>query len=107
MDSNNLISIDISKLTKDQTEGLRCAMDSGFEPKVAIIVLHYGNPNDTLECLRSIVELQYENAFAVILDNGTETKYSILAYKNMINNLTQAKNWKFEDLSAHLTGLPI
>ena len=99
--------MDQSKLAKDQTGAVRGAMESGFDPKVAIIVLHYGDPNDTLECLRSIVELQYENAFAVILDNGTINKYSILAHKNTIDDLTQAKNWKFEDLSASLTGLSI
>ena len=99
--------MDQPKLTEDQTGVLRGASESGFGPKVAIIVLHYGDPNDTMECLRSIVELQYENVFAVILDNGTINKYSILNHKNAISNLAVAKNWKFEDLSTPLAELSI
>jgi len=107
MDTRNLVGSEQNQYTK-RLKGIRqghFALENN--PKVAIIVLHYGNPDDTLECLRSIIELQYENVFLVVLDNGTEPKYSILAYKNTINDLTQAKNWKFEDLSASLTGLSI
>jgi hypothetical protein len=40
-------------------------------PKTAIIVLTWNQKADTLECLRSLSEVQYDNLFTVLVDNGS------------------------------------
>jgi len=46
-------------------------------PKVFIIVLHYGNPDDTKKCLKSLENLDYDNFKVVVVDNGTGDKLKI------------------------------
>jgi GT2 family glycosyltransferase len=40
-------------------------------PRVAIIVLNWNRPDDTLECLQSLGQIQYDNIEVIIVDNGS------------------------------------
>ena len=41
------------------------------QPKVAIIILNWNNPEDTLACLRSVAALAYPTVFTLVVDNGS------------------------------------
>lgn len=40
-------------------------------PKITIIILHWNNYTDTLSCLASVAELDYDNYQVVVIDNGS------------------------------------
>jgi GT2 family glycosyltransferase len=40
-------------------------------PRVAILVLNWNRPDDTIECVQSLLQLQYDNAEIVVLDNAS------------------------------------
>ena len=41
------------------------------EPKVYIVILNWNGWQDTLECLASVVKLNYQNYQVVVVDNGS------------------------------------
>jgi len=43
-------------------------------PKVFIIILHFGNPKNTEECLKSLESLEYDNFETVVIDNTKENR---------------------------------
>lgn len=46
------------------------ASESG-SPKVAIVVLNWNGKDDTLECLKSLQQIDYANFFVIVVDNGS------------------------------------
>jgi GT2 family glycosyltransferase len=40
-------------------------------PRVGIVILNWNNSKDTVECLSSVFEIQYDNYFIVVVDNGS------------------------------------
>lgn len=65
--------------------------------KVAIVVLNYLNYADTIECVNSILEMQYQICGVVIVDNGSnnESLFQLKrAYKNrkLIHMIASKKN---------------
>lgn len=46
-------------------------MNDIISPKVAIIILNYNNWKDTLTCLESAFNIDYENFCVVVVDNGS------------------------------------
>ena len=58
------------------------------KPKVSIVVLNYNNPNDTIECINSLMRNSYENFDVILIDNGsTDNSVELLKpikYKNLI-----------------------
>ena len=40
-------------------------------PKVALIILNWNNPEDTLACLRSVAALAHPALFTLVVDNGS------------------------------------
>ncbi|OGZ32266.1 MAG: hypothetical protein A2646_01595 [Candidatus Portnoybacteria bacterium RIFCSPHIGHO2_02_FULL_39_12] len=46
-------------------------------PKVFIIILHWNNLADTLECLESLEKIDYPNYQVVVIDNGSSKKFPI------------------------------
>lgn len=44
------------------------------EPKVYIIVLNYKNYRDTIECLESLLKLNYENYCIIVVDNDSRNE---------------------------------
>ena len=42
-----------------------------IDPKVGIVILNWNNSQDTIECLSSVFEIQYDNYFVIIVDNGS------------------------------------
>ncbi|NOR68251.1 MAG: glycosyltransferase [Methylomarinum sp.] len=68
--------------------------------KVIIQILHYGNINDTLECLESIFKLNYPNYHVLLIDNtdkNTEPETSLdeLYMQGDINLIKTHKNLGF------------
>lgn len=43
-------------------------------PKVFIIILHYGNPKNTEECLKSVENLEYDNFETVVINNDKDNR---------------------------------
>ena len=46
-------------------------------PKVSIVVLNYNNWPDTVECLESLMRLEYENLEVLLVDNASGTDASV------------------------------
>ena len=42
------------------------------EPKVSIILVNYNGYQDTIECLKSLKELEYHNYEVIIVENGSK-----------------------------------
>ena len=40
-----------------------------IKPRVAVIILNYNNPTDTISCLQNIREIDYDNFQTIIIDN--------------------------------------
>lgn len=57
--------------------------DKMFGNKVYILVLNYNNANDTIECLKSLFNLNYANYEIVVIDNGS-TNDSVIVLSNFI-----------------------
>ena len=66
---------------------------SKIEPSVYIIVLNYNNLYDTIESLRSVEKLNYENYKVLLVDNGS-TEGIIGEIRKKIPNLEIIKNEK-------------
>jgi GT2 family glycosyltransferase len=60
-------------------------------PWVSIIILNYNGWQDTITCLESVFNMDYENYFVVVLDNGSND--------NSIENL---KKWATGDLKYNI-----
>lgn len=45
---------------------------TNHEPKVAVIILNWNRYRDTVECLDSVLKLQYSNYQIILLDNGSD-----------------------------------
>jgi hypothetical protein len=41
------------------------------DPRVAVIILHWNRPNDTLACLRSLAQSDYPQLRVILVDNGS------------------------------------
>jgi hypothetical protein len=46
-------------------------------PKVFVIILHWNNQSDTLECLESLKKIDYPNYQVVVIDNGSKEKFRV------------------------------
>jgi GT2 family glycosyltransferase len=42
-----------------------------YNPKVGIIILNWNNADDSIECLSSVFNQQYDNYFVIVVDNGS------------------------------------
>lgn len=58
------------------------------EPKVTIVILNYNGWQDTIECLESLVKINYPKFNILIVDNKSEN-----------NSIEQIKSWVSEKLS--------
>jgi GT2 family glycosyltransferase len=50
--------------------------------KIAVIVLHFRNLGDTLECLDSLIQQDYSNFEIILVDNGSQDSFLLDAVKN-------------------------
>ncbi len=64
-------------------------------PKVFIIVLHYGDPRETIECLDSLNRLNYDNCEIILIDNGSGRKFEIRNSKFEIAKIFNPENFGF------------
>ena len=53
-----------------RAEGARDRSSEGCAPLVQVVVIHYGNRQLTLDCLRSLERLTYSNYQIVVIDNN-------------------------------------
>lgn len=64
------------------------------KPKVAVVILNYNNPHDTIECVNSLMRNSYENFEVILIDNGS-TDNSVEMLKTLkYRNLTFIRNEK-------------
>lgn len=56
-------------------------------PKVQIVVLQYNNADDTVKCLKSVLDLNYGNFEVVVIDNFSNSE-NILRLENFISSLS-------------------
>lgn len=47
------------------------------EPKVCIILVNYNNHKDTIECVKSLLEIEYSNYHIILVDNASTEENSI------------------------------
>ncbi len=64
-------------------------------PKVFIIILHYGEVKDTMECLSSLGGLAYPNFEVVVVDNDPENRLEELNFKYPCIKLVNGENLGF------------
>ena len=62
-----------------------------MHPKITIIILNWNGKNNTLECLKSISKITYQNFKTLIVDNGS-TDNSIFQIKNTCPNIKIIEN---------------
>lgn len=62
--------------------------------RVAIIILHYGEINNTLECLASVEKLNRRNdgVLVIVVDNGSKEKSKIQNVKLNVDGVTTIRN---------------
>ena len=61
------------------------------EPCVVIIVLNWNGKEDTVECLRSLQQLSYQNFEILVVDNGS-TDGSVAWFRQELPDITLAEN---------------
>ncbi|HSX04495.1 MAG TPA: glycosyltransferase family 2 protein [Rhabdochlamydiaceae bacterium] len=61
------------------------------QPKIAIIILNWNRPTDTLECLESLQKIHYSNYEIVVVDNGS-TDDSVALIKQSYPTLCMIEN---------------
>ena len=64
-----------------------------MQKEVYIIVLNWNGKNDTLECLKSLEEIDYSNYKIVVVDNGSEDD-SVFEVKKQFSNIKIIENEK-------------
>ena len=75
--------------------------------KVGIVILNWNNLVDTIECLRSILALEYTNYYIYVVDNGSSDD-SIAGIKKWCNDkfATSHLKYTFVDISSGCSFLP-
>jgi GT2 family glycosyltransferase len=64
-------------------------------PKVFILILHYGEQKDTLECLDSLKKLDYPNFEVLAIDNDPNHRLGDLSFGYKITKIVNAENFGF------------
>jgi GT2 family glycosyltransferase len=64
-------------------------------PKIFILILHYGEQEDTLECLKSLEKLDYPNFKVLAIDNDSSHRLGDLNFNYKITKLVNAENRGF------------
>lgn len=60
-------------------------------PLVSVIILNWNGIKDTLECLESVYQIQYDNFFVVVVDNGSKDD-SCIKIRNIYPQLQLIEN---------------
>lgn len=61
------------------------------DPKIAVIVLNWNNPGDTIECLNSLQQIEYSNYEVIVADNGS-TDDSVLRLRQSFPDIVLIEN---------------
>ena len=62
-----------------------------MQPKVSIVLLNWNGLEDTSECLRSVMDLEYGNREVIVLDNGS-TDGSVKTLRSRFPSITVLEN---------------
>ena len=67
------------------------------QSKVAIIVLNWNGLRDTLECIESVLNQDYDNFVIIVVDNGSTDDSPAIIHERypFITILTNDKNTRF------------
>jgi GT2 family glycosyltransferase len=60
-------------------------------PKVAILILNWNGWEDTIECIESVLQIDYPNYYAIVIDNGS-TNDSITKIKDYADGKIKIKS---------------
>ena len=63
------------------------------KPKIIIITLNWNRKEDTIECINSLLELDYPNYEIVVVDNGS-TDGSAESFRKTFPDITLIENKK-------------
>lgn len=66
-----------------------------MEPKVYIVIVNYKNPIDTVECLESVLKLEYSNCSIIVVDNSEDD-----------NSVDYIKTWAIGETKEIATQFP-
>jgi len=61
------------------------------EPKIVAVIPNWNGKADTLECLRSLAQQNYQNLEIVVVDNGSQDE-SVMAIRKQFPEVTQFSN---------------
>lgn len=62
-----------------------------MQPKVSIVILNWNGLSDTSECLRSVMDLEYDNREVILVDNGS-TDGSVKTLRGLYPSITIMEN---------------
>ena len=67
-----------------------------MKPKLSVIILNYNNPDDTLECVRSLIKNNFDDYEVILIDNGSadNSKEILKKLESEYSNLTFIINEK-------------
>ena len=67
-----------------------------MKPKLSVIILNYNNPDDTLECVRSLIKNNFDGYEILLIDNGSadDSKEILRKLESECSNLTFIINEK-------------
>jgi GT2 family glycosyltransferase len=82
-----------------QASGLAPAQSETIQPSVYIVLLNWNGWRDTLECVRSLRGMEYQNWHAVIVDNGSSDE-SVERLKEACPEATIVENEKNRGFAA-------
>jgi GT2 family glycosyltransferase len=88
-ESNNMIeNPDRKRKSKPNVEMARSMRSRHHEnPSVVVVILHWGSPKDTIECLQSLYDTNYDPLAILIVDNSSESD-RITSITSQISTLT-------------------
>jgi len=62
-----------------------------MQPKVSIVILNWNGLEDTSECLRSVMDLEYDNREVIVVDNGS-VDGSVKTLQSLFPSITIMEN---------------
>jgi GT2 family glycosyltransferase len=96
-ESNNMIeNLDRKRKSKPNVEMARSTRSRHHEnPSVVVVVLHWGSSKDTIECLQSLYNTNYDPLAILIIDNSSEND----PVSSITPQINAPKTFSFERLT--------
>jgi GT2 family glycosyltransferase len=68
--------------------------------KVCVVICNWNKVQELLDCVESVLKLNYSNFDIVVVDNGSDPQYGLEVKKNLHPSITLIKNEKNEGVAA-------